>query len=277
MGKKVRTIVIAAAGVGSRFSPLAPILPKEMFPIIDKPVIQYVIEEANVSGINEIIIVINKNKQILVDYLLKNDSFRKTLKNTSIKFVHQEGQHYGDAIPIISAEKFLKKEPFLVLWADSFSLPKFERIKNLIRIYDKYQKSVVSFIPISVEQTAYSAAVPRIKRVNGNLITFDRIFKNPGPIHAPALLTAPSGFILEPEIFLHLHKLEPNKQGEYCLINAIDSYCKKHLTYGLIFKKPFFEAGNPKDLIKTIIKIPFYRDDLKDIAKEIKSINITNL
>lgn len=264
-------VVVAAAGIGSKFFPLATRLPKEMFPVIDKPVLQYVIEEALHPGIDEIILVINKNKKMLFDYLLLNTSpeFQKLLKGIKLTVTYQTGNKYGDAIPILCAEKYVKNLPFLVLWADCFSLRKFSRIKELLRIYEKYKKPAVSFVPISAEQTAYSAAVPRIKRVNGNLITFDRMFKNPGPIHAPALLTAPSGFILEPEIFNYIKNLKSNKTGEYCLIDAIDDYCKKNLMYGLIFKKPFFEAGNPKDLIKTIMRIPFYRDDLKDIKKEI--------
>lgn len=274
--KEVTKIVIAAAGLGTRFTPTTHVIPKELFPLINKPVIHFVLEEALTPNIKEVVLVINNKKDSVVEYL-KNHAgdLSDKLKKKTITVVYQDMSKYGDAIPILNARKHLENSVFLVLWSDFFSLKKYKRISNLYDIYKKYQKPVASFIPITAKQTSASAAVPRIKRVNGNLITFDAITKNPGPIHATSLLTAPSGFIFNSEIFNYLDKIKPNKAGEFCIIDAIDDYSRNKLAYGVIFKKPYFETGNPTDFIKSILKLTFYEEDFREnkiqIQKFVKS------
>lgn len=266
MKKYVKKLVVPAAGRGTRLLPITSVLPKEILPIIDKPMIQYVLEESLERGIEELILVINPKKKLLLTYLENTSSqeIKTLLKKIKMTVVYQEENgKYGDAVPIIAAAEHLS-EPFLVSWADSFSLKKDGRIKKLLDTYAIYQKPVISLIPISKSGTIIYA-VPKIKKVKSEICIIERLLEKPGPNDAPSLLGAPSGFILEPDIFRSLIKLKPNKKGEYSLIDAIDDYCQSSVVYGRIFKKPFFEVGNKVDMIKTISQIGKFREDLKDL------------
>lgn len=272
MGKKVKRVLIAAAGKGTRLAPITSVLPKEILNIIDKPTLHYVFEENIVPGIEEVILVTNQTKSILLDYLKNGSSteFQEIMNNIKLTVIYQDGEKYGDAIPIMCAQKYLEDEPFLVAWADSFSLRNYSRIDKLLDTYQKHQKPVISLIPITKYETSIYA-VPNIKRtLRKDLIVMDRLLEKPGPGKAPSLLGAPNGFILEADIFPYLHRLKPNKKGEYSLIDGIDFYCQNNPLLGLVSSHPFFEAGNKKDMIKTILKMSFVRDDLKIYMQEIK-------
>lgn len=266
----VKKIVVAAAGKGTRLLPITSVLPKEILPIVDKPVIQYVLEEGIVDGIEELVLVISKKKELLLNYLENTTSgeLKDLIKNVKITIVYQqEGGKYGDAVPIMAAADHLKDEPFLVAWSDSFSLRQDGRIRELLATYQTYQKPVISLIPISERETSLYA-VPEIKNIKKSVGEVKRLLEKPGPERAPSLVGAPNGFVLEPEIFLYLNNLTPNKKGEYSLIDAIDVYCQEKMVYGRIFKGPFFEAGNKADVIATVSRIAEYRDDLKELQQK---------
>lgn len=268
MGKKVRKILIAAAGRGTRLLPITSAVPKEMLPVIDKPVFQYVLEEALVAGIEEVILVINKQKKVLLEYIKNGDSpnFKQLLKKIKLRVVYQKGKLYGDAVPVMAAKKFLQDGPFLVLWADSFSLPKYSRIKKMIDSYKRYGASVLSLIPIAKQQTNLYA-VPQIEGKNKDVVIIKRLLQKPGPKRAPSLLSAPNGYILNPDIFNYLKNFKPNSQGELTLIDAIDLYCQDKDVYGVIFRKPFYDAGNRVDYVKATLGVALERPDLKKFLK----------
>lgn len=262
-GKTVRKVVIGAAGRGTRFLPITSVIPKEMLPIIDRPLLEYVLEEAIVSGIEEIILVISKSKKFLLDYL---KSSKVLPKNINVKVLYQNDEVYGDAVPVLLASKYLTNEPFLVLWADSFGLKKYSRVENLLKAYKKYAKPIISLIPISPEET-FLYAVPDVDRKDGKII-IKRLLEKPG-LNAPSLFAAPNGFILEPSIFKYLKSLSPNpRSGELSLIDAIDNFCRENLVYGLVFDKPFFEAGNKVDYVKTTVGVALEREDINENVRK---------
>lgn len=268
MKKNVKKLVVAAAGNGTRLLPITSVVPKEILPIIDKPLIQYVLEDNLANGIEELILVISKNKELLLDYLENTSSkeLKDLINKIKITIVYQqEAGKYGDAVPIMAAESHLD-EPFLVAWSDSFSLRKDDRIKDLLLTYKNYQRPVISLIPISQRETKLYA-IPKIQSIKKSVGVVERLLEKPGPEQAPSLFGAPNGFILEPDIFPYLKKLKPNNKGEYSLIDAIDAYCQENLIYGNVFNSPFFEAGNKVDVIKSVQAIANYREDLKELLK----------
>ena len=270
MKKTVKKLVVAAAGRGTRLLPITSVLPKEILPIVDKPVFQYVLEEGIADGIKELVLVISREKELLLKYLENTVSgdFRSLLRRIKITIVYQkEGGKYGDAVPIMAAMDHLEDEPFLVAWSDSFSLRKDGRVKELLDTYQSYQKPVISLIPITQRETSLYA-VPKISKVAKSIVMIERLLEKPGSKDAPSLFGAPNGFVLEPDVFSYLRQLKPNKKGEYSIIDAIDAYCQENLVYGKIFRGPFFEAGNKADVIKTVSRIAYYREDLKKMIKE---------
>lgn len=254
--KRVRKLLVAAAGKGTRFLPITSTLPKEMFPIIDKPMFQYVLEEGIVDGINELVLVINENKGLLLDYIKKSKDkkFQELIGSVKLTIVDQKGSLYGDAIPIYEARKHLGDEPFMVLWADSFGLRKHGRIKRMLKIFSQKEKPLISLISKN-RRASYLYAIPKIKPVSKNLVMVKRLFEKPGSRAIPSRFTFPNGLLLEPDIFPYIEKTKPNRRGEISIVDTIDSYCQKNLVYGSIFQKPFFEAGNPVDLVETMSRL----------------------
>lgn len=264
--KKVKKLLIAASGLGTRFLPVTSSLPKEMFPIIDKPVFQYVLEEGIVNGIEEVILVISKDKQILLDYLKRSTdkSFKKLLKSIKITIVYREPQLLGNAAPILSSEKYLKNEPFLVLWADSFALRRDGRISDILNLYSKVQKPVICLFPF-FEKARFIYAIPKTEKTTNGQILVKRIFEKPGMKKIQCKYAFGNGYLLEPDIFPYIKRTKVTKEGEIVLETAVDKYCQKNITYASIFKKPFFEVGNKEDYVKNALKLFKYRNNLNDI------------
>lgn len=264
MIKKVKKIVVGAGGLGARFLPITSSLPKEMFPLIDRPVIQYVLEEGLVNGVEELILVVSKDKQVLLNYLKesRDKDFRKLLKNVKITIVYRQPKALGNAIAVLAAKNYLKDEPFLVLWADSFGLRSHHRVEDLLNTYLKVQRPIMCLIPFT-DRARYLYAIPKIENATKNLVIVKRIFEKPGRKKIESPYAFANGYLLEPDILKYLEKTKPNYKGEIILEDAIDAYCQENLVYGWVFKKPLFEAGNKLDLVRTSLQLLNYRQDLK--------------
>ncbi len=262
MAKYIRKAVITAAGKGTRFFPISREIPKEMLFIIDRPVIEYVIDEILSTDVDEIIVVTTRKKKQLIQYLkeLHKSTSKGKFKDIELKFCYQTGDKYGDAIPVLSARKFVGDEPFLLHFGDSFSLGNFHRLNNLIKLYEDTKKNVVSLIPISKEQTKIYA-VPRILGNNQGKFLINGIKKSPGPGKATSYFGAPNGFVLKPEIFQFMDQIKPFK-GEYSLISALNLAAKKETLIGQVFLQPFFEAGNMEDFAKSTIELSALRSKI---------------
>lgn len=266
MIKQLRKVLVAAGGLGTRFLPITTSVPKEMFPLIDKPVIQYVLEEALVNGIEELILVLSKDKNSLLDYLKnsKDKDFQNLLKNIKITSVYRkENSPLGNGMPLLDFRKYIDNEPFLVLWGDSFGLRKHKRIERMLKLYSKFHRPIICFIPF-FERARYLYAVPKVEQFSKDLLIVKRIFEKPGRKKIVSPYVFANGYLLEPDIFPYLEKLKCNKKGEIVLEDAIDAYCQKNLVYGMVFRKPLFEAGNKIDYIKSSLKLLLYRKDLKE-------------
>lgn len=268
MGRIVRKVVIAAAGQGTRLQPITSVLPKEILPVVDRPVFQYVLEEAIAPGIEEVILVIKPKKRILLDYINSSSSleFKQLIRQVKLTVVYQLDTSYGTGAALMAAKPYLKDEPFLMLFADSFSPKQFQRIPGLITAYLKYQQPVISLMIVSAPDT-YTYGIVQVKPVKGNLVRIERFWEKPGPkILPPPFYAAPNGYILTSDIF---SLIGLDQSGE--LDVNIASYCQERLVYGVVFDGPYFEVGNRTDLIKSTGKMPFYRSDLTNIQLEIRS------
>ncbi len=279
--QKIRKVIIPAAGSGTRMLPATKAQPKEMLPIINKPVIQYVVEEAVASGIEEVIIVTGSNKRAIEDHFDYNYELQNQLKQQGkikelkeIKkiadmakfiYVRQKGP-YGNGTPVMNCEHIIGDEPFAVLWADDLMMSKKPRLKQLIEAYNNYGGPVLTAIKTDKEGTSKYGIIDG-KKMENNIIKVDDVIEKPGPDKAPSLFATVGGYILTPDIFPILRKTKLGKGNELWLPDAISALSKKRDIYACLVEGSWYDAGSPINLLKT--NIEFALKD-KNISKEFK-------
>ncbi|MFQ6116312.1 MAG: UTP--glucose-1-phosphate uridylyltransferase, partial [bacterium] len=239
---KIKKAVIPAAGFGTRFLPQTKAMPKEMLPVVDKPVIQYVVEEAVAAGIEDIIIVTGWHKRSIEDHFDTHFELEAWLEQSGKKkmlaevrriselanfiYVRQKGP-YGNATPVMCARTVIGEEPFAVLWGDEFIWAKPPRLKQMIKVYQKYGRPVISGVRIKRKDLPrYGIARLEPWENEKNIFSIKKIVEKPKPSTAPSNLATHGAYILPAEIFLIIENLKPGKGGEIWLVDAIDKLIK---------------------------------------------------
>lgn len=283
---KITKAVIPAAGFGTRFLPQTKAMPKEMLPIVDKPVIQYVVEEAVYSGIKDIVIVTGSNKRAIEDHFdMPDEDLSKNLiqgekhkllevvKNISqmanFIYVRQKGP-YGNGTPILSAEPVIDNEPFAVLWGDEFIYAKPPRLAQMIKIYEKFGGIVISGVKIEKKEDLKRYGIADLELVEGNVYKIKRIVEKPEPAEAPSDIATHGAYILPPDIFNALRYLKPGKSGEIWLTDAINVLKKEGLpVYTVVVENgKYYDTGNKLEYMKTVVELALEHPDIK---KEFKA------
>ncbi|OGK18323.1 UTP--glucose-1-phosphate uridylyltransferase [Candidatus Roizmanbacteria bacterium RIFCSPLOWO2_12_FULL_40_12] len=282
---KITKAVIPAAGFGTRFLPQTKAMPKEMLPIVDKPVIQYVVEEAVEAGVQDIIIVTGSNKRAIEDHfdapdedLLKNlQEGKKEDRITEVKkiselanfvYVRQKGP-YGNATPIKCAEHVVENEPFLVLWGDDFVVAKPSRAQQLIDAYDKYQATILCGIKTDDPEDANRYGFVEGEEVEKGIWKVRRLIEKPGPGKAPSNLAIVSGYVLTPDIFPILNSQKPGKGGEYYLPEAIDLLAQHKPVYAVeIQNGKYYDTGNKLAYLKTVVEMALQHPNINGEFKK---------
>jgi UTP--glucose-1-phosphate uridylyltransferase len=289
--KKIRKVVIPAAGFGTRFLPQTKAMPKEMLPIVDKPVIQYVVEEAVDSGIEDVIIVTGSAKRAIEDHfdvpnaeLLKNleeggktkfvEEITRLSEMANFIYIRQKGP-YGNGTPILSAEPAIEDEPFAVLWGDEFIHSTPPRLKQMIDVYEKYGGIVISGVRIEKKEDLNRYGIADVAQVEGNVYKINHIVEKPNPDEAPSNLATHGGYIFPPEIFEALRSIKPGKGGEVWLIDAINLLKEQGVpVYAVEIKDAkYYDTGNKLEYMKTVVehglKHPEIGEDLKQFLKDL--------
>lgn len=290
--KKIRKVVIPAAGFGTRFLPQTKAMPKEMLPIVDKPVIQYVVEEAVASGIRDVIIVTGSLKRAIEDHfdvpnaeLLKNlmeggkhefaEQINKLAEMANFIYIRQKGP-YGNGTPILSAEPAIEDEPFAVLWGDEFIYATPPRLKQMVDVYEKYGGIVISGVRIDKKEDLSRYGIADVTQVEGNVYKINEIVEKPEPDKAPSNLATHGGYILPPQIFAALRNLAPGQGGEIWLVDAINKLKEQGVPlYAVEIKDAkYYDTGNKLEYMKTVVewglKHPDINGEFKKFLKELK-------
>ena len=267
---KITKAIIPAAGLGTRFLPQTKAMPKEMLPSIDKPVIQYVVEEAVAAGITDIIIVTGQHKRAIEDhfdhqYALEAelrqkgktavaDELERIADMANFIYIRQKG-NYGNGTPILNAAHLVDDEPFLVLWADDFVRAAKPRALQLVEAYAKLQSPVISLIPIqSADADKYG--VPAIKQeLAPDLFEIDKLIEKPGSAAAPSSYGSVGGYILTPDIIPLLEAQKPDKTGEIYLSTAIDQLAAQRSVYGKVIAGEWHDTGSKMSYLEAIIDV----------------------
>ncbi len=284
MNKNVRKIVIPVAGFGTRFLPATKAMPKEMLPIIDKPIIQYVVEEAVASGIQDIILVTSGTKRAVEDHFDDNETLERWLERTGkhdvlkmIKeigkmanfiYVRQKGP-YGNAIPVLNSAHLIGDEPFAVVFGDDIYTGKIPRIRQMIDVYDKYQDPVLGVVKVEKEDTKKYGMIEPGARVEKFVYQLKSVVEKPGPEKAPSLLAANAGYILTPDIFDAIRKLKPKKGGEYVTLDAIFALMKKRPVYACEIQGEYHDTGSKIGWLKANLTMALERPDIRDDVKKL--------
>ena len=279
MSKKIRKAIIPAAGLGTRFLPATKAQPKEMLPIVDKPTIQYIIEEAVASGIEEILIITGRSKKCIEDHFDKSVELELELEKSGkeqmlkmvreisdmvdIHFIRQkEPKGLGHAISC--AKTFVGNEPFAVLLGDDIVYNEGKAcLKQLIDCYDEYKTSVLGV------QTVEAKDVNKYGIVNGIHIE-DRVYKVKGLVEKPPVEEAPSNvailgrFIITPQIFKILEETKPGKGGEIQLTDALLKLIDEEAMYAYDFEGTRYDVGDKLGFLKATVEYALRREDLRD-------------
>ncbi len=290
MNKPVRKVVIPVAGFGTRFLPATKAMPKEMLPIIDKPVIQYVVEEAIASGITDIILVTSHAKRAVEDHFdespllelwLKHqgkkvayDEIRRIAKMANFIYVRQKGP-YGNATPVLNAAHLINDEPFAVVFGDDVYTGKIPRLKQMIEVFDKYQDPVLGVVKVARADTKRYGIVDPAAQVEKRVYQCRDVIEKPDPQTAPSCLAANAGYVLTPDIFDEIRRLKPPRGGEYVTLDAIKRLMKHRPVYACEVEGEYHDTGSKTGWLKANILMALQRPDLaKEVQTMLKSIRL---
>ncbi|MEJ9302257.1 UTP--glucose-1-phosphate uridylyltransferase GalU [Priestia megaterium] len=284
---KVRKAVIPAAGLGTRLLPSTKAMPKEMLPIIDKPTIQYIIEEAVESGIKDIIIVTGKGKKAIEDHFDTSMLLEETLKNKGKITILNEMQsisqlaniHYiRQGIPkglghaIWCARNFIGNEPFAVLLGDTLIKEKKPCLKEMIRLFEECHSSIIGVKRVN-ELDVSKYGIVDVTKGNGPLFNIQNLVEKPKIEDAPSDLAIFGRYILTPKIFDLLAVQERGVGNEIQLTDALQTMLKHEKVYAQIFEGESYDIGEKLGYLKTIIEFAIQREDLKeDLVQFMKNI-----
>jgi UTP--glucose-1-phosphate uridylyltransferase len=274
----VKKAIIPAAGLGTRFLPVTKAQPKEMLPIVDKPTIQYIVEEAVASGIEEILIITGRNKRAIEDHFDKSVELEHELENSNkeellqlvrsisnmadIYYIRQkEPRGLGHAIS--RAKTFVENEPFAVMLGDDIIDSKVPCLKQLIGCYNKYKTSVLGV------QSVRRTEVFKYGIVKGIEIE-DRVYKVNNMVEKPKIEEAPSNiailgrYIITPNIFEILEKTKPGRGGEIQLTDALRELAMQEAVYAYCFEGKRYDVGDKFGFLQANIEYALKRDDLRE-------------
>jgi len=287
--KVIKKAVFPVAGLGTRFLPATKANPKEMLPIVDKPLIQYAVEEAMQSGITELIFVTGRNKRSIEDHFDKNVELEASLiasnKNLLLESIRsiipshvkciyiRQSEPLGLGHAVLQAKTIINDEPFAVLLADDLTDANTPVLKQLIIQHEKEQASVIAIEDIPKEKTLQYGIVD-VSGSKGNLHKINSIVEKPQPKDAPSTLGVIGRYVFNPEIFDYLEKIKPGKGGEIQLTDAIQMLLGQQSIFAYQFEGKRYDCGDKLGFMKANIEFSKKHPEIgKEFIEFLKSIS----
>lgn len=289
--KRIKKAVIPAAGLGVRFLPATKAQPKEMLPIVDKPAIQYIVEEVIESGIDEILIITGRNKQSIEDHFDKSLELEVRLKETGktpllemvqsisrlahVCFVRQK-EPLGLGHAVHCARRFVGNEPFAVLLGDDIVVSEKPCLRQMIDMYNEVQSSVIAVMEVPEKDVSKYGILDSVVERPG-LYRIRDLVEKPAPEKAPSRLAIMGRYIIEPRIFSILAEAGPGAGGEIQLTDALKVLCAEQPVYGMTFQGKRYDVGDKLGYLQATVEFALARPDLsngfrrylKNICKEL--------
>ena len=285
----IKKVVIPAAGLGTRFLPATKAQPKEMLPIVDKPTIQYIVEEAIGSGVESILIITGRNKRAIEDHFDRSleleIELEKSGKQEMLKLVREIGGmvnlHFirqktprglGDAI--LCAKDFVGNEPFGVLLGDDIVVSKKPALKQLFEIYEKYDRTVVGIQEVPHSDVSKYGIIAPSEIIDGTIKVASMVEK-PSVDLAPSNLAIMGRYVLSPAIFDALEKQQEGKDGEIQLTDAIEQLAKSEGVYAFNFEGKRYDVGNKMGYLMATCEFALANPELHDqFSQYIKELSM---
>ncbi|MBI5196607.1 MAG: UTP--glucose-1-phosphate uridylyltransferase GalU [Nitrospirae bacterium] len=273
---EVRKAVFPAAGLGTRFLPATKASPKEMLPIVDKPMIQYAVEEAEKCGISEFVIITGKNKRAIEDHFDSVMELEVNLKNKGKHSLLNEVQrlnhlHFafirqkmplGLGHAILCSKPVVHDEPFAVMLSDDIIDPDDALLQDMLKCFQKYQSPVLALQKVPKKDVSRYGIIKGTK-VNKNLFKIEDLVEKPGPSRAPSNIAIIGRYILTPDIFHFLETVTPGKDGEIQLTDALKALLKTRDIYGYLFEGRRYDAGDKAGFLEATVELALKNPEVK--------------
>ena len=279
---RIRKAVLPVAGLGTRVLPASKVIPKEMLPLVDKPTLQYIVEEAVAAGIEEIIFVTSRSKRSIEDHfdafpeleqVLERKGKRKELEElrrvqtmaTYVAVRQPEALGLGHAV--LCAKDLVGNEPFVVMLGDDLVAPETPCLPRLMEIHEQYGGSVLSLFVSPPEQIS-SFGIVSVEELGSNVVKVTHLVEKPSREEAPSDLAVAGRYVLTPDIFELLERTPPGAGGEIQVTDAIEMQAQAGRCYGLRFTGIRYDTGNPLGLLTTSIAYALKRPDIAPALRE---------
>lgn len=287
--KQPTKAIICAAGLGTRFLPQTKAMPKEMLPIIDKPVIQLIVEQAVAAGVTDIIIVTGSTKRAIEDHFDRSDELEKELRErgkedkameieaianlANFVYVRQKGTPKGNARPILNAQHLINDdEPFFVFFADDFFRSDIPWPIQLKDAYNKTGKSVISLINVEKKDANKYGMASIGDKISDRLFKLDGLVEKPGEANTPSTFASVGSYLLTPDIILIIAKEKVGKGGEITLADSINELATKDLVYGCFIDGVWHDTGDQLKYLQAVVDLGLeskeYGADFKEYLKK---------
>ena len=276
MRRRVRKAVIPAAGLGTRFLPASKSQPKEMMPVVDKPAIQYVVEEAVRAAIKDILVITGRGKRTIEDHFDRSFELEWELESTGkhselkqvqaiaemadIHYVRQgEPKGLGHAVGV--ARQHVGNESFAVMLGDDIMNERSRVLEEMLDIHERYGRSVIALKEVARSEVSSYGCV-RAEAVDENLVRVLDIVEKPAPHEAPSNLAVMGRYVFTPEIFDALDLVHPGNGGEIQLTDAIGLLTKEQTVYGYVFEQGRYDIGNKLGYLMATVELALEREDI---------------
>lgn len=268
--KKPTKAIIAAAGLGTRFLPQTKAMPKEMLPIIDKPVIQIIVEQLVASGVTDVIIVTGSTKRAIEDHFDRSDELENELRAkgkdeladeirqiaelANFVYLRQKGTPKGNARPLINASHLLSdEEPFYMFFADDFFRSEVPHAKQLLEVYERTGNSVISLIEVEPKDTSKYGIADIADKLDDRTFNVSQLVEKPGPENAPSNFAAVGGYLLTSDILPIVLQEKIGHGGEIVLADSINELAKQGKVDGRFIEGVYHDAGDKMRYLRAIV------------------------
>lgn len=287
--KQPTKAIICAAGLGTRFLPQTKAMPKEMLPIIDRPVIQLIVEEAVSAGVTEIIIVTGSTKRAIEDHFDRSDELEAELREkgkadkaeqikaiaemANFVYVRQKGLPKGNARPVLNARHLINDdEPFFVFFADDFFRSEVPRAVQLKQAYERTGKSVISLIEVPREDASKYGMAAIDSEAGEGTFRLTQLIEKPGPEKTPSNYASVGGYLLTPDILPIIAEEKVDKSGEITLADSINELAQKDAVYGQFIDGIWHDTGDQLKYLKAVVDVALesdkYGEEFADFLKK---------
>jgi UTP--glucose-1-phosphate uridylyltransferase len=275
--KQPTKAIICAAGLGTRFLPQTKAMPKEMLPIIDRPVIQLIVEEAVAAGVTDIIIVTGSTKRAIEDHFDRSDELESELREkgkvekadeikaiaelANFVYVRQKGTPKGNARPILNAQHLIDdNEPFFVFFADDFFRSKVPRAVQLKQAYEKTGKSVISLIEVDKKDADKYGMAAIGDELDGKTFRLNELVEKPGAENTPSTFASVGGYLLTPDIIPIIAQEKTGKGGEITLADSINELAQTDEVYGQFIEGTWHDTGDQLKYLMAVVDVALESD-----------------